>query len=90
MSSINKLQSFKTDAMSFEPFVTSDEAARFLSLHPKTVERWARAGRIPGHPVGYGSRKQWRFLLSELQQWMKSEVISDRYPCRVNKGEKLV
>jgi predicted DNA-binding transcriptional regulator AlpA len=65
-----------------EPFVDSEQAGKFLSFHPKTVERWARQGVLPAHPAGIGKRKFWRFLISELDEWMKSNVISARYPCR--------
>ncbi len=78
------------DKYRFEHFVTAQEASRLLSVHPKTLERWARCGHVPAHPIGYGARKQWRFLLSELHEWMKSAVRSQSYPCRINKGEKLV
>jgi hypothetical protein len=50
----------------FEPFVDSIKAAEFLSLRPRRILELARASEIPAHPVGSGTRKQWRFRLSEL------------------------
>lgn len=55
----------------FEPFVSAVEASKFVQLHPVTVQRLAREGQIPGHPVGNGTRKRWRFRLSELGQWLQ-------------------
>lgn len=55
----------------FEPFVSAIEASKFVQLHPVTVQRLAREGQIPGHPVGSGTRKRWRFRLSELGQWLQ-------------------
>jgi Helix-turn-helix domain len=55
-----------------EPFVNASEAGSFVKLHPATVLRLAREGALPGHPVGNGARKRWRFLLSELQTWLTS------------------
>ena len=55
---------------SFEPFVDADVAARFLSLSRKHVLKLAIHGVIPAHPLGPGQRKTWRFLLSELRDWM--------------------
>ena len=49
-----------------EPFVDAQEAGRFLSLRPRRVLELARKGVIPAHPIGEGSRKVWRFRLSEL------------------------
>ena len=65
-----------------ENYVDSDEAAGFLRLNPRTVQRLAREGTIPAHPFGERSRKTWRFLLSELDEWMKAKVNSSRRPCR--------
>jgi hypothetical protein len=52
--------------LDFEPFVDAHRAAEFLSLRPRRILELARAAQIPGHPVGAGKRKQWRFRLSEL------------------------
>ena len=54
--------------------VGSRDAARLLRMHPKTVLRKAREGTLPGHPVGRG-RKRWHFYLSELDDWLRSQVI---------------
>ena len=55
--------------------VNQQYAARFLNLHPKTVLRKAREGSLPAHPVGT-CRKRWHFYLSELDHWLRSQVIS--------------
>ena len=49
-----------------EPFVDATKAAEFLSLRPRRVLELARQGAIPGHPLGTGERRVWRFRLSEL------------------------
>jgi excisionase family DNA binding protein len=62
----------------FEPLLDSDEAAQLLKIHPKTLQRMARRGEIPGVQIG----KLWRFRRSELNAWM--EAISKRSdPCRL-------
>lgn len=54
-------------------FLTPDEAADFLGgLNSRTVTRWAREGYLPAFPVGEGKRRLWRFLESDLEQWMLS------------------
>jgi len=58
-----------------EPFVCADEAGQFVQLHPATVQRLAREGELPAHPVGKGKRRRWRFLLSELQGWLSSRSL---------------
>ncbi len=54
----------------FEPLLDSDEAAALLKIHPKTLQRMARNGRIAGIQIG----KLWRFRASQLNQWMESKV----------------
>ena len=49
-----------------ESFVDADEAARFLSLTRRRVLDLARARKLPGHPIGDGARRVWRFRLTEL------------------------
>jgi excisionase family DNA binding protein len=56
-------------------------AARFLNMHPKTVLRKAREGSLPAHPVGT-DRKRWHFYLSELDDWLRSQVTSGRHARR--------
>lgn len=46
---------------------TADEIAKYLRVHPYTVKRLARAGKIPGFKVG----EQWRFDKEEIHKWSK-------------------
>lgn len=57
--------------------VSQQYAARFLNMHPKTILRKAREGSLPAHPVG-SDRKRWHFYLSELDDWLRSQVIAGR------------
>ena len=66
---------------SSEPYVTPEEAASFLHLSPVTVRKMARDGRLPAHPLGNGTRKRWRFRISELAKHMNSRVNSSCHPC---------
>jgi excisionase family DNA binding protein len=50
--------------------MTPKGAAEFLELDDKTILRWAGKGYLPGHPLGEGKRKYWRFFESELREWL--------------------
>ena len=63
-------------------------AGRFLNMHPKTVLRKAREGSLPAHPVGT-DRKRWHFYLSELDHWLRSQVISGSHPRRQPQGDYI-
>ena len=56
----------------FEPFVGPEVAAEFVKLSTRRLKEMARAGTAPAHPVDPNAqRKEWRFLLSELAEWMR-------------------
>jgi excisionase family DNA binding protein len=52
----------------FEPLISAEAAAELLDLHPVTLLRWAREGRIPHHRLG----RRVVFRLSELDNWLNS------------------
>lgn len=49
-----------------ERFVDAVVVGKFLSLSPRNVLNLARAGQLPGYPLGTGTRRVWRFRLSEV------------------------
>lgn len=66
-----------------EYYVDAAEAARFLSIHSRTLQQLARTGIVPAHPLGCGPRKFWRFLLSELDDWLRARIDSSGGAVRV-------
>lgn len=68
-----------------ERFVDAARAAIFLSMSRKTVLALARRNRLPAHPIG-GTRKIWRFRISELEHWLNTEVNSDSHRGRVERS----
>ena len=50
----------------FEPLLDTEEAARLLRMHPRTLRTKARCGSIPAVQVG----KRWRFRASTLDRWL--------------------
>ena len=62
----------------FERVLNTDEAAALLQIHPKTLQRMARQGVVPGFRVG----DLWRFRASALDEWLRSGVCSKRHSCR--------
>jgi hypothetical protein len=56
-----------------EHFVDAAVAAAFLAITRKYLLKLSRLGIIPAHPIGVGSRKQWRYRISELAEWGLSQ-----------------
>jgi excisionase family DNA binding protein len=61
------------EAGKLERSVGSREAADFLGIHYKSVERMARMGDVPAAKSG----KAWQFLLSLLDEWRREQMRSN-------------
>ncbi|MCK4278893.1 MAG: helix-turn-helix domain-containing protein [Desulfurellaceae bacterium] len=48
---------------------TVDEVARAVKLHPYTIRRLCRDGKIPAFKFG----GQWRFDVKEIEKWGKNQ-----------------
>jgi excisionase family DNA binding protein len=53
----------------FEPLLTAEEAAEYLLIHVKTLQKLAREKRVPCVRMG----KYWRFRLSSLDSWVTAQ-----------------
>jgi excisionase family DNA binding protein len=67
-------------ARGFEPYVSVEKAAEYLDIAPKTLLEKARKGEVPAYPWGDGIRKIWRFKISQLDEWMRRKLHSNRRP----------
>jgi excisionase family DNA binding protein len=50
--------------------LTAKEVADYLGLHPLTVHRYAREGKIPAFKIG----TDWRFHKKYIERWIKEKV----------------
>ena len=57
--------------ISSEAFMNTDEAAAMLGVHPKTLQRLARSGRVTAYRVG----KLWRFQACDLWKDVAVRVV---------------
>lgn len=68
-------------------WVSVDRAASVLRVHPETVRRWIRAGRLPADYVGgrRGYRLRWRLVkaLAAGQQQLDAPAASATPPSRL-------
>jgi len=68
-----------------EYFVDATVAASFFHCSRKHILRLSRLGLIPAHPISFGRRITWRYLLTELRAW----VLSNRAPIKVAANAKF-
>jgi len=52
--------------------LTAKEVADYLNIHPLTVHRYAREGKIPAFKIG----TDWRFHKKYIQRWIKEKLAS--------------
>jgi len=71
---------------SCEPLLDSKQAGSLLKIHPKTLQKMARAGTIPGYRIG----DLWRFRASTLDSWLGSVVCSTQATRALNMKGKNV
>ena len=63
-------------------FILSDPeglTGRLSGIANERVLELARAGKLPGHPLGDGSRRVWRFRLSELAAAVIRNVFTSQH-----------
>ena len=60
-----------------EKWTSIEEIAEHIQVHKDTIRIWIRKGEIPAHKIG----KQWRFKISEIDEWVNSGKSAD-----INKG----
>jgi excisionase family DNA binding protein len=51
--------------------LTAKEVAEYLSIHPLTVHRYAREGRIPAFKIG----TDWRFHKKYIERWIREKSV---------------
>ena len=50
--------------------LTAKDVADYLGLHPFTVHKYAREGKIPAFKLG----ADWRFHKRHIEKWIKEKV----------------
>jgi excisionase family DNA binding protein len=57
-----------------ERYLTVDEVAAVLRLHPETVKTLLRNEQLPGRKVG----RQWRVSQTALEEYMRGDIPSKK------------
>lgn len=52
---------------------TAKDVADYLHIHPLTVHKYAREGKIPAFKIG----TDWRFHRKYIENWIKQKVASN-------------
>jgi len=57
-----------------DELLTAAETCRYLKISPRTLYRYIQDRRMPAFKLG----KEWRFVRSDLQQWIRSRATARR------------
>ena len=52
-------------------FMTRAEVAKYLRVHPRTVDRWLQKGMLKGYKLGKGKTALWRVPKGELKKFLE-------------------
>lgn len=64
--------------------MTAKEVATYLHVHPLTVHKYAREGKIPAFKIG----TDWRFHKKYIERWIR-EKLSHNAQDKAAKGSLL-
>lgn len=53
-----------------KPVMTIKDVAGYLGVHPMTVYKFAKAGKIPAFKIG----SDWRFHRRYIDEWIESQM----------------
>jgi len=62
--------------------MTAKEIAEYLKIHPLTVHRYAREGKIPAFKIG----TDWRFHRKHIERWIRQKVSRANRPFGMDKS----
>jgi excisionase family DNA binding protein len=66
----------QTNAAARDDIFTIKELSEHLRVHPTTIYRLLRQGRLPGFRVG----SNWRFNRAAIEQWERTQVAGFEPP----------
>jgi excisionase family DNA binding protein len=75
MSTAQATQSAQCAPVLPTTWLTSNEAAQYLRVSPRTIVEWAREGKIKGHVLSGAQRHTWRFRTTELDAMLESPAV---------------
>ena len=73
----------ETGNHAFEPLMSAAEAGQLMGVHPVTLLRWAREGRVPHRRLG----RKVTFRASELNSWYARSTLIVPFVSPNPKGE---
>jgi len=64
-------------------WMTTEEAAAYLKVKPRSLLLWVRQGRIPAYALSGTERRVWRFLREDLDSALLSKPVVSCEPLAV-------
>ena len=64
--------------MTKKEILTTKEVAEYLHIHPFTVHKLAREGKIPAFKIG----TDWRFHKNYIDRWIRQKLSSNNKHAR--------
>jgi excisionase family DNA binding protein len=72
-------------------WLTTNQAAKYLKAKPRTVQLWARTGKLPAYALSGSKRHVWRFRRADLDSFLLAHlVIPSASPTVLLKKRRIV
>ncbi len=57
-------------------WLTASEAAKYLSVEPRTLLMWVRQGKVKGYALSGTKRRIWRFQYCDLDAMLTAPSVA--------------
>ena len=78
MPNMPEMTNLKLDNVVHDLPMSVDQAAAYLGVTSRTVDRWISNSGLPVHRLGAGPKAQKRFYRSELDAWIRNRCSDSR------------
>ena len=69
-------------------WLTTEEAAQYLKVKPRSLLLWTRQGKIKGHVLSGTKRRIWRFRREDLDSTLLSKPVLSSGPSSSVRSEE--
>jgi excisionase family DNA binding protein len=71
-------------------WLTTEEAAEYLKVKPRSLLLWVRQGKVPAYPLSGVRRRVWRFRREDLDSTLLARPVVSSEPLAGRSDERSV
>jgi excisionase family DNA binding protein len=71
-------------------WLTTDEAARYLKVKPRSLLLWVRQGKLPAYALSGTRRRVWRFRREDLDSTLLARPVVNSQPLSGHSDDRRI